>query len=335
MSAQAATVLVAGAGSWGTALAILLARNGQQTWLWGHHPQHLAEIEKARQNARYLPGIPLPDNLHLTTDLAGSLRQVNDLMVVVPSHAFAEVLTLARPGFSSCTRLSWATKGLEPGTGRLLHQVARELLGDSAPIAVISGPTFAGEVARGLPTAVTVAGSDLTYAEDLAGMLRNPAFRVYTCTDLTGVEIGAASKNVIAIAAGIADGLGFGANTRAALVTRGLVEIMRLGLALGGKAETFMGLSGLGDLMLTCTDNQSRNRRFGYALGQGQSAAQAQQAIGQVVEGRLAVREIMNLAHKLGIDMPISAQVEEVLLGRCTPEQAVSHLLSREPRQEG
>jgi glycerol-3-phosphate dehydrogenase (NAD(P)+) len=234
----------------------------------------------------------------------------------------------------SDTSLSWATKGLEPGTAKLLSLVAQELLGAERPLAVVSGPTFALEVGQGLPTAVTVAATTPEHGERLAGHLHSDCFRAYTSSDLVGVQIGGAAKNVMAIAAGIADGLGFGANTRAALITRGLAEIMRLGLAMGGAVETFVGLAGLGDLALTCTDNQSRNRRMGLALAKGSTITEAKAEIGQEVEGVGTAKVIQQKAEELGIDMPITAQVYRVLHQGLDPREAVQELLEREPKPE-
>lgn len=328
-------ILVAGAGSWGTALAVLLSSNEHQVYLWGREQAQQLRLAEERENRQYLPGISFPPNLHpVTEDLPAVLAQIDELLIVVPSDGFRATLTTLAPQLRPETRVCWATKGLEHGSGQLLHQVAEEILGNQRPMAVISGPSFAMEVAKGLPTAMTVAANNETYAEELAALLHNSACRMYTSADMIGVQVGGASKNVIAIAAGIADGLGFGANTRAALITRGLTEIMRLGVALGGRSETFMGLAGMGDLVLTCTDNQSRNRRFGYALSQGKGIEQARQDIGQVVEGAFAAAQIVQLAQRLDIEMPISQQVLAVLQGQCTPEQAVENLLGREPKQE-
>ncbi|MEE8429340.1 MAG: NAD(P)H-dependent glycerol-3-phosphate dehydrogenase, partial [Gammaproteobacteria bacterium] len=231
-------------------------------------------------------------------------------------------------------RVAWATKGLELETAMLPHQVAQSVLGESRPLAVISGPTFAREVASGLPTAITVASKNPEFSEKLSGLLHGEQFRAYTSSDMVGVELGGAVKNVLAIAAGICDGLGFGANSRAALVTRGLAELMRLGEAMGGRRETFMGLAGVGDLVLTCTDDQSRNRRLGLALGQGINCQQALQEIGQVVEGVNTAREVVRLAKRFSIDMPITEQVYRVLHEDLTPRDAVRALLTREPKQE-
>ena len=239
-----------------------------------------------------------------------------------------------QPHLHASSRIAWATKGVENGTQKLLHEVANEVLQPVPPLAVISGPTFALEVAKGLPTAVTVAANDAATAEDFADYLRNPTFRTYTSTDMIGLQVGGAIKNVLAIAAGIADGLGFGANTRAALITRGVTELMRLGAKLGGQSETFMGLGGLGDLVLTCTDNLSRNRRYGIALGQGTPHKLALEEIGQVVEGYDTAREIYLLAKRLRVDMPICATTYQVLFEDLAPAQAVQQLLTRTPKAE-
>lgn len=328
------SISVLGAGSWGTALAILAARNGCQTLLWGHSSEHVAALEQQRQNARYLPGIAFPNELYLTGNLAEAAAFSDVILLVVPSHAFRQTLLDIRPHLKPGTQIAWATKGFNPDTGSLLHEAAEYILGTETPLAVLSGPTFAREVAIGLPTAITVASPHPDFAAKLGDMLRNPRFRVYTGSDIIGVQIGGAVKNVLAIAAGIADGLNFGANTRAALITRGLAEIMRLGLALNGKQETFMGLAGLGDLILTCTDNQSRNRRFGLALGQGKNPVAAREEIGQEIEGISAARETLLMAQKHGIDMPISEQTFNVLYRDLAPLLAVQHLLEREPKAE-
>lgn len=328
MPGMTGPVAVLGAGSWGTALAVLLAGNGCPVRLWGHEPEHVARLRADRENRELLPGVPFPAGLEPEADLAAALAFAPDLLVVVPSHAFAE--TLERMGaLPPGARLAWATKGLEPRSAEPLHQVARARLGDAVPLAVVSGPTFAGEVVRRLPTAVTVASDDMGFARDLAARLHNETFRVYLSDDVVGVEVGGAVKNVMAIAAGIADGLGFGANTRAALITRGLAEISRLGMAAGGRAETFMGLAGLGDLVLTCTDDQSRNRRFGLALARGLDAEAAARAIGQVVEGVGTTHEVKRLAARLGVEMPITEQVHAVLFEGRSPEAAVRALLAR------
>ncbi len=328
-------VTVLGAGSWGTALAIQLARGGRPATLWGHDPRHMASLQAERVNTRYLPGVPLPDGLQLSGDLAGAVQGVRDILIVVPSHAFRGTLTAVQPYLRSDVRLMWATKGLESGSGKLLHRVAEEVLGEAQTMAVVSGPTFAREVAVGLPTALTVASKDADYARFVAERLRSDTFRAYTSPDVAGVEVGGAVKNVLAIAAGISDGLGFGANARSALITRGLAEIMRLGNTLGGQHETFMGLAGLGDLLLTCTDDQSRNRRLGLALGRGNALEAALADIDQVVEGVQTAREVHDLALSQGVEMPITEQVHAVLYEARAPKAAVHALLTREQKAEG
>lgn len=290
-------------------------------------------MAEARSNKKLLPGIPFPAALKLTADVAQAMQASDDCLVAVPSHAFRATLTLLTPYLKPHTRIAWATKGLEPESGKLLHEVAEEIIG-ARPSAVISGPTFAREVAAGSPTALTIASITPQLAADLAACLHSDTLRAYTSNDVIGVEVGGAVKNVLAIAAGIADGLGFGANTRAALVTRGLAEMMRLGVALGGKRETFMGLAGLGDLVLTCTDDQSRNRRLGLALARGTPLADALHEIGQIVEGVPTAGEIMRLAKTHGVEMPISEQVCRVLHENKNPRAAVQTLLQREQKAE-
>jgi len=328
-SAPRRAVAVLGAGSWGTALALHLARTGHRTWLWGRSERRMAEMAGQRVNRRYLPGATFPDWLNVGHDLGAALAEADEVLIAVPSHSFRAMLTdlapLLRPGM----RVAWATKGFELETGNLPHQIARQVLGKDVPIAVLSGPTFAREVGAGLPTAMTVASPDADYAMSLARGLSGLSFRAYASTDMVGVEVGGATKNVIAIGAGICDGLGFGANTRVALITRGLAEMMRLGVALGGSRETFMGLAGLGDLVLTCTDDQSRNRRCGLALAAGKSAAEAQHDIGQVVEGVPAARAVRLAALKAGVEMPITEQIHRVLYEGTTPKEAVSTLMRR------
>ncbi|MCI0430133.1 MAG: NAD(P)-dependent glycerol-3-phosphate dehydrogenase [Rhodospirillales bacterium] len=324
------TVAVLGAGSWGTALAIQLARCGHRVLLWGRNAEAMARLAAERVNARYLPDTPLPAAVAPTgsLDLAGAAE---DLLIAMPSHAFRQTVAALGPG---TRRVAWATKGLEEGTGRLLHEVAAEILGPESKLAALSGPTFAREVASGLPTAVTVAANDPAYADRLAATLHSSAFRVYTSKDLVGVGLGGAVKNVIAIAAGMADGLGLGANSRAALITRGLAEIMRLGRKLGARSDTLMGLAGLGDLVLTCTDDQSRNRRFGLGLARGETAAAASARIGQTVEGVYAAAAVRVLSRRHGVEMPICDQVHRVLREGVAPQDAVAALLGRARRAE-
>ncbi|WP_323935044.1 NAD(P)H-dependent glycerol-3-phosphate dehydrogenase [Aeromonas caviae] len=328
-------ISVLGAGSYGSALAISLARNGHPTLLWGHDPAHVAKLEQDRCNKAFLPDVPFPADLQLTSDLQAAVQAAPVLLLVVPSHVFGQVLAQVKPFLRPDTRIAWATKGLEPDSGRLLQEVAREVLGDAIPLAVISGPTFARELAAGLPTAISVASTHDDFADDLSHLLHcGRSFRVYTNPDFIGLQLGGAVKNVIAIGAGLSDGLGFGANARTALITRGLVEMQRLGAALGADAKTFMGMAGLGDLVLTCTDNQSRNRRFGLALGAGKSVDTAMAEIGQVVEGYRNTKEVHLLAARCGVEMPICEQIFKVLYEDKNPKEAAIALLSRDKKDE-
>lgn len=334
MATEPVTIAVLGAGSWGTALSLLLGRNGHRVQLWDHDPTLIEQLQAERRNLRYIPDQPFPDTIAPVAALEAALQGATALLIVVPSHAFREVLGQLRPQLAPAVPLAWATKGIEIDTGKLLHEVAAEELPEQGPPAVISGPTFAGEVAAGLPSAVTVASADAHNADTFAALLRSETFRTYTSTDVTGVELGGSMKNVLAIAAGISDGLGFGANARAALITRGLAELMRLGEAMGGRRETFMGLAGVGDLVLTCTDDQSRNRRLGLFLGRGDSMEQAQQEIGQVTEGVRTAAALQHLAAAYDVELPITDQVYRVLYQGLPADEAVRALLTRRPRAE-
>lgn len=329
-----APIAVLGAGSWGTALAIQCARAGRATRLWGRDPAQLAAMRRERCNRRYLPEAAFPAKLEVAATLAQALDGALDVLIAVPSHVFRtvlhEVAPLLRPGMRVC----WATKGFELETGFLPHQVAREVLGTDWPMAVLSGPTFAREVGAGLPTAMTVASQDAQLAAALAHSLSSENFRAYTSADIVGVEVGGAVKNVLAVGAGLADGLGFGANTRIALITRGLVELTRLGIALGAQRETFMGLAALGDVVLTCTDDQSRNRRFGLLLAAGRSVDQALKEIGQVVEGYTAARAVHSVAQRHAVRMPICAGLYQVLYEGLPANDVVRALMSRPIRAE-
>jgi len=332
-AARPATAVL-GAGSWGTALAVHLARTGHPTVLWGRDAAQMAAFAAARCNTRYLAATPFPDSLRIESSLASAVAGADELLLAVPSHGFRECLEQVAPLMRPGMRVAWATKGFELDTGKLPHQVANEVIGIGVPMAVLSGPTFAREVGLGLPTAMTVASRDDDYALALARGLSGQNFRAYASTDVIGVEVGGATKNVLAIGAGISDGLGFGANTRVALITRGLAEMMRLGVALGAEKDTFMGLAGLGDLVLTCTDDQSRNRRFGLALAAGKSTAEAQREIGQVVEGVLAARAIRDVASKHRVEMPIAEQISRVLYAGLAPRDAVAALMGRAVKSE-
>ncbi|EOI3321577.1 NAD(P)H-dependent glycerol-3-phosphate dehydrogenase [Serratia marcescens] len=335
MNTVNASMTVIGAGSYGTALAITLARNGHTVVLWGHNPAQVQTLQQDRCNQAFLPDVPFPDTLLLEADLARALAASRDVLVVVPSHVFGDVLRQLKPHLRTDARIVWATKGLEAETGRLLQDVAREALGEAIPLAVLSGPTFAKELAAGLPTAIALAATDAQFADDLQQLLHcGKSFRVYSNPDFIGVQLGGAVKNVIAIGAGMSDGIGFGANARTALITRGLAEMSRLGSALGADPSTFMGMAGLGDLVLTCTDNQSRNRRFGIMLGQGKGVQEAQDSIGQVVEGYRNTKEVLALAQRHGVEMPITEQIYQVLYCHKDAREAALSLLGRARKDE-
>ena len=335
MTSKTAAIAVIGAGSYGTALAICLARNGHKTLLWGRDAEHVAEMARSRANEKYLPGSKFPETLEVCADLATVASASKNILLVVPSHAFGDVLSQIKPHMRQDARLVWATKGLEHDSGRLLQDVAREALGEDISLAVLSGPTFAKEMAAGLPTAISLSSSDEAFVSDISNLLHcERTFRVYSNNDFIGVQLGGAVKNVIAIGAGMADGIGFGANARTALITRGLAEMTRLGCALNAQASTFMGMAGLGDLVLTCTDNQSRNRRFGLALGQGIGVEKAMADIGQVVEGYRNTKEVYMLAERMGVEMPIVEQVYQVLYRNKNAKLAAADLLSRERKFE-
>ena len=284
-------------------------------------------MQRERRNTRYLPDTAFPKLLDVTADLGAAVARADDVLIAVPSYALRETLTALAA--LSLRRLAWATKGFELQTGLLPYQVAAQLLPANLPTAVLSGPTFAREVGAGLPTAMTIASADEDYARRLAERISSDTFRAYTSTDVIGVEVGGATKNVYAIGAGICDGLGFGANTRIALIARGLAEMMRLGLALGARKETFMGLAGMGDLVLTCTDDHSRNRRFGLALADGVQPQEALRSIGQVVEGYHGARAVHRVATQHKVPMPIVEQVYRVLHEGADPRAAVAALMRR------
>lgn len=327
-------IAVLGGGSWGTALATQVARAQHDIVLWDMNPEHIKNMQQTHINQRYLPDIVLPESLKFSDQLETSIRESNTLLIAIPSHAVRGFLQKTKCWIRQDQHIVWATKGLEEGSAKPVHQVVAEELPNCKFTAVISGPTFALEVANNLPTAVTVAASSHTIAAEVASFLHYGNFRVYTSEDMLGVELGGSLKNVLAIAAGIADGLGFGSNTRAALITRGLNEIMRLGLAMGAQSETFMGLAGMGDLVLTCTDNQSRNRRMGLALAEGLSIEAARERIGQAVEGVKTAKEAWLLAQKHNVEMPIIEQTYKVLYENKAPKDAVQDLLGRQARSE-
>ncbi|MCH9697177.1 MAG: NAD(P)-dependent glycerol-3-phosphate dehydrogenase [Gammaproteobacteria bacterium] len=327
-------ITVLGAGSWGTALAVLLARNHHDVQLWAYNADTANAIQTTRRNSRYLPDTVLPDNLIVTGNFESAVNFAQVVLLAVPSQAFSETLKQAVANITPNTSIIWATKGLDPETGLLLHQVVANSVFSQTPVAVVSGPSFAKEVAAGLPTAITIASPNSSHAEEMADLFRNPQFRVYTSKDVVGVQLGGAIKNILAIATGAADGLGFGTNTRAALMTRGLTEMMRFGIQLGGKKETFMGLTGLGDIILTCTDDQSRNRQLGLGIGRGFPIQDVVSDIAQEIEGIPTTKTVFHLAQQHAIDMPITEQVYKVLYEQASPKDAVNSLLSRLPKAE-
>jgi len=327
-----ATIAVLGAGAWGTALASVLGRNGHVVQLWTRDAEHAAAINADRVNHRHLPDCPLPQSLTATADLDAAIAGSDWLLIAVPSSAFRGLIECLAPYRPS--KVVWATKGLESQSGGFLHGVVEATLDPIPAMAVISGPSFAAEVGRGLPTAITVAASDGELAAEVVGAFHNERFRPYSSTDMIGVELGGAVKNVLAVATGVSDGLGLGANARAALVTRGLAEISRLGAALGADPQTLIGLAGMGDLLLTCTDDQSRNRRFGFALGRGADVDTALASVGSTVEGARTAAELHSLATRHGVEMPICNMVYRVVGGDTPLEQAVRELMERTPKAE-
>jgi glycerol-3-phosphate dehydrogenase (NAD(P)+) len=327
-------IAVLGAGSWGTALAMQLIRSGTSAVLWGRNPEHIQAMASAGSNERFLAGIPFPSGLELRSSLEEAVRSSREVMVVVPSHAFVGIVNQIKPWLRPGQGISWACKGLEPGSGDFLHQAAQRCLGAERPMAVVTGPSFAVEVAAGLPTAVTVAGTEADFCKELAQSLHGGNFRAYTSGDIIGAELGGAIKNVLAVATGISDGMGLGNNARAALITRGLAEMMRLGRKMGAREGTLTGLAGMGDLVLTSTGDLSRNRRLGLALGGGTSVEEAVADIGQVVEGVSTAEEVWRLAQRHQVEMPISEQINGIIHKGWDPYRSLRELLSREQKPE-
>lgn len=325
------TVAILGAGSWGTAVAIHLAQADHRVLLWGHRPQQMTMMAKTHQNPVYLPDVPFPNTIDPLVDLEQCLQQAEIVILAVPSHAFAEILAKIEKPMAG---LAWLTKGVDPNTHQLLSELVSHQFGMNYPMAVISGPSFAKEVAQHLPTALTVAGNNSDFQKNIHQLFHHHNVRVYLSEDLIGVQLCGAIKNVLAIACGISDGLGYGANAKAALITRGLAEMSRLGLTLGAQQETFTGLAGLGDLVLTCTDNQSRNRRFGLQLGHGVDIKTAERVIGQVVEGKHNAAQVCAIAEKMNVEMPICEQVHLLLSGQIDAKQAVFNLMKRPAKDE-
>ena len=335
-----AQVSVLGAGSWGSALALLVARNIDNVVLWGRNREQIQSIKQNGENQQYLPDVPFTKNLAATSDLSETINDTLDFLVVVPSQAYRQTLINLKQTILSANKdpnqatIVWGTKGFDIESGKLLNQVTEEIFGIYSTQAVISGPSFAKETAMGLPTALTLACRSSAQAELLSKWFRTDSTRVYFSDDPIGVQLGGAIKNIMAVAAGISDGLGFGANARAALITRGLSEMSRLGTALGGKPETFMGLTGVGDLILSCTDDQSRNRRFGLGVGQGVPRDQLITQIGQEIESINTVRELYRISQNVDVDMPITEQVYNIVHNNADPAEAVRHLLRRNPKAE-
>jgi glycerol-3-phosphate dehydrogenase (NAD(P)+) len=337
ISNRARRIAVYGAGSWGTALAAQLARNGFETTLWGRDRAALERMSVSFCNDKFLPGIALPESLKFDADLSALAERADLHLVVVPSHAFGDVLAPIAKVRARASGVAWATKGFELGSGRFLHEVAHDAFskdGDDVPLALVTGPTFAKEVAMGLPCALTVHSDDQNFAIEVASTLHGENMRAYTGDDIRGAELGGAMKNVLAVATGLADGMGLGLNARAGLITRGLHEMLRLNACLGGKVETMMGLAGLGDLVLTCTGDLSRNRRLGLALGQGKALAQAVAEIGQVVESLQTADEVMRLAQRHQVELPISERVRDILREHITPAEGLRSLMAREQKAE-
>lgn len=325
-------ITVYGAGAWGTALAIAYAPD-HEVVMWGRDTDALRQCARERVNQALLPDRPFPDTLVLEERLDAAAARAEIHLVVTPVAGLRAICEhLAQTG--NTAPVLWACKGFEKGTGKLPHEVVAETLGETYPCGALTGPSFAAEVAAGLPTAITLAANDLAEATLWAEALHRPRLRLYANDDLIGAEVGGAIKNVMAIAAGVSDGLGFGLNSRAALITRGLAEMSRLGLALGARQDTFMGLAGLGDLVLTCTGDLSRNRRVGLMLAEGKPLAQILEELGHVAEGVLTTHETVARAQRHAVDMPLSQAVDDLLAGRKSASEAVDALLARSPKIE-
>lgn len=324
-------VAIIGAGSWGTAVAIALAQQGHDILLWTNEPGYAQTMQANRCNDRYLPHIAFPSNITCMQSLQDCVTQAELVMIAVPSHAFAELLErLPQPKLG----LAWLTKGVDPSTCKLLSDLVAQRWGHTYPTAVISGPSFAREVALGLPTALLVASHHTAFQQQICDVFTSPSLRVYISDDMTGVQLCGAVKNILAIACGISDGIGYGANAKAALITRGLAEMRHLLQAYQARPETCFSLAGVGDLVLTCTDNQSRNRRFGLLLGQGIDLQTAEQQIGQVVEGKHNANQIYAIASKHQLDMPICTEVRAVLSQQRSPKEAAAQLMNRPASKE-
>lgn len=333
-------IAVLGAGSWGTALAVLLGQKGYDVRLWGHRKDHIDKLAKDRENSQYLSGIKFPESLTPVFQLERAIGGAKIVLMVVPSHSYREIFVNVAPLLQNGQRVLSAVKGIENESLMTMSQIMDEVMVKFSPgqrdieLGVLSGPSFAKEVAQGVPTAVTVGFKNMTAAREVQKILAADSFRIYTSRDVIGLEISAALKNIVAIAAGVCDGLGYGLNTRAALITRGLAEMKRLGLALGAESSTFAGLSGLGDLILTCTGHLSRNRMVGLMLGQGKSLSEIKAEMKMVAEGIKTTKSVYDLAKKLKIEMPILEQVHSILYEEKKCAEAVRMLLQRELKEE-
>ena len=325
---------VLGAGSWGTALSMQLIRSGCGVVLWDWDRKHINAIARTRCNEKFLPDFPLPDGLRIEPELEAAVRQAEEILIVVPSHAFVGILEQIKPWLRPGQGIAWACKGLEPGTGQFLHEPALKIFGAERALAVVTGPSFAIEVAANLPTAVTVARTEPEYCERIARALHGGNFRAYTSDDIIGAELGGSVKNVLAVATGICDGMGLGYNARAALITRGLAEMTRLGVALGAEKATFSGLAGMGDLVLTCTGSLSRNRTVGYRLGQGESLSEILADMKAVAEGVKTAEAVHALARRHRVEMPIAEQVYAIVHEGRKPAEALQALMLRDPKPE-
>ncbi len=324
-------IAILGAGSWGTAIGLTLARRGQTVHIWSIESAEIIAMQTEKFNNRYLPGIALPDTLKPMLDLADTVRGVKDIVMVVPSAGYRATLEQLLPFTSSETRILCAAKGLDGDTGELLGQVTASIMGPYCPFAVLSGPSFAKEVAMGLPVAVDLASANSLMLRELTARFDQPLFNIHPCTDVVGVELGGVVKNVLAVGTGLIDGLELGASARSAFMTQGLHEMIRLGVALGANPETFFGLSGIGDMILTCTDDLSRNRRLGLALGQGKTVAEAEQEIGQAIEGKRNADTVSRLAARLRIRAPICNAINLIVQGKLQPKAVLPSLLSGKP----
>lgn len=327
-------IAVIGAGSWGTAMACFLVRNGHVVSLFCRSERQQREILDTRMNTKYLPGIQIPPSMQIKLDLHTGIGEHDIIILAIPSHMFHICIAQLKAHFNKSQVIVWLTKGLNPEDGSFLHTLVERQLGMDVSKAMVSGPSFALEVAKGMPTALTVVSDKLAVAEKIAQIIHRDPIRAYTSDDFIGVQLGGVLKNILAVAAGISDGLQLGANARAALMTRGMYELMRFGAVMGARAETLMGLTGLGDLILTCTDDQSRNRRLGLCIARGLGLDQAQAEIGQVIEALDNVALVVKSAKRAGIELPISEQVHAVVSGRCSARQAVQNLLQREQKTE-